>query len=206
VDRIAGAGAARELLRGDAALRKKLFAHAYSLTRNEEDANDLGQQAMARVIDPDDSPWDPDKQPNLLLYMGSLMNGIMSNRRRGERRHPTSSYESASYESEPEPAAAEPSGLERIERAEEAARMQRRVDLLRQRLTGDTLALAKIDLMVQGIDEVAEQAALLKCTVADVYAANRRIAYHVAQMRSAAPDEASRPTMRAVGSAPEAPS
>jgi|HubBroStandDraft_4_1064222.scaffolds.fasta_scaffold686389_2 DNA-directed RNA polymerase specialized sigma24 family protein len=51
-DPVAGARAAKELLERDERLRKKIFLHAYSLTRKVADANELAQDGIARAIDP----------------------------------------------------------------------------------------------------------------------------------------------------------
>jgi len=59
-------------------------------------------------------------------------------------------------------------------------------------LAGDNLALGKIDLLYQGIEDADEQAAILKCTVGDIYLANRRIAYQVELVKKEA---AARPPM-----------
>jgi DNA-directed RNA polymerase specialized sigma24 family protein len=185
-DRAAGAEAAAKLLKEDERLRKKIFVHAYKLTGNLPDAKDLAQQGMSRAIDPKRSPWDPDKQPSLLLHIGSLMNGLARNKRRGDGRHRAETYDTTD-DLHP---ASEPTALERMESAEELARLEYWMDLLLARLEGDTLALDKIGLVCQGIDGAAEQAARLKCTVKDIYRANERIAYHVERVKRDAPDGA----------------
>jgi hypothetical protein len=191
-DAVAGAKAAIALLEREPRLRKKIFAHAYSLTRNLEDAKDLSQAAIAKAIDPEDSPWDPDKQPNLLFHVGSLMNTAAFNRHRGEARHRTVRYEpSKDHTVDPEP-----TPEERIEHAEEMARLQGWLDKLLVRLAGDTVALGKIELMREGIDDAAEQAARLHCSVEDIYRASERIAYHASIVKRAAAKEPDPPRAR----------
>jgi DNA-directed RNA polymerase specialized sigma24 family protein len=185
-DRAAGAEAAAKLLKEDERLRKKIFVHAYKLTGHLPDAKELAQQGMTRAIDPKGSPWDPDRQPSLLLHIGSLMNGLARNKRRGDGRHRAEAYDTTG-DLHPAP---EPTVLERMESAEELARLGHWMDLLLARLAGDTLALDKIGLVYQGIDDAAAQAARLQCTVKDIYRANERIAYHVERVKRDAPDGA----------------
>jgi DNA-directed RNA polymerase specialized sigma24 family protein len=191
-DRVAGAKAAKDLLGRDERLRKKVFVHAYSLTRNLEDAKDLAQTGIAKVIDPEDSPWDPDKQPNLLLHVGSVMNGLARNTNRGHARHPTVAYEPAR---DPRPDGA-PTPEEQFAHAEDLARLQGWLDKLLVRLAGDSIALGKIDLMRDGIDDAAEQAKRLRCSVEDIYRANERIAYHASIVKRAARKDTDDPEAR----------
>jgi hypothetical protein len=181
-DRTAGAKTAKEILATDALLRKKIYKHAFSLTGSLADATDLSQEAMTRVIDPNGSPWEASEQPNLLLHVGSVMNSLAANRRRAHRRHPGTNYDpEADTRVDPEPMADE-----RIARAEDLARLQRLMDQLLVRLKGDDVALGKIDLLYDEIDDAGDQAARLGCTVNDIYLANDRIAYQVALVKRAA--------------------
>ncbi len=173
-DPVAGAQAAKKLLAEDGRLRKKIFAHAYSLTHNVASAKELAQEGMARVIDPGSSPWDRVKQPNLLLWVGSLMNTLAANKRRGDARHPTMTHEpDKDLRVDPEP-----TPEERTAHSGELAGLQHWMDQLLVRLAGDDVALGKIELLYDGVEDAAEQAARLHCEVADIYRANERIAYH----------------------------
>ena len=195
-DGVAGALAALELLREDAALRKVIVLLAYSLTHNLADAKELAQDAMAKAIDPAGSPWDPDEQPNLKEHLGSLMNSAMANRRRGERRHPFVPYERGK-DLRVDPA---PTVEQRMVQEDEASELEGEMVVLRARLAGDTIALGKIDLLYRGIDDAATQAEHLKCAVAEIYQASKRIAYHVERIK-----EARGRTVRAAPEGPRAP-
>ena len=173
-DRMAGAEAAKTLLKEDERLRKKIVAHAYTLTRNVQAAKELAQEGIVKAIDPEDSPWDPEKQPSLLNHIGSLMNSMAWNRRRGEERHPATVYK-PQKDQRPDPA---PMALERMTDAEDVARYEDWLDRLRERLAGDTLALDKIRLVYEGIEDASVQAERLHCSVQEIYRANERIAYH----------------------------
>jgi len=75
----------------------------------------------------------------------------------------------------------------------ESARLQGWMKDLLERLAGDTIALGKIELMREGIDDAAEQAARLGCTTKDIYRANERIAYHVDLVKNASRGSGGRP-------------
>lgn len=138
-DRIAGAQAARAQLARDARLRKQIILRAYAVTGNMADANDLAQQAMMRAIDPEGSPWDPAREPSLLVHLGSLINSRLANLRRGAGRHPVDPFDEAAVPTDqPGP---EASILARDARAEFEAWLVE----LQRRLDGDGIALAKLD-------------------------------------------------------------
>jgi hypothetical protein len=170
-------------------LRHIVWEWAYSLTENLADAGELAQEGMTRAIDPKESPWDPEKQPSLVLHVGSLMNSLAANRRRGEKRHKSVSYK-PKLDARVDP---DPTPEEQAERVEDLARLQGWMNDLLARLAGDTIALGKIKLMREGIDDAAEQAARLGCTTKDVYRANERIAYHVGLVKKASRAPGGRP-------------
>jgi DNA-directed RNA polymerase specialized sigma24 family protein len=174
-----GAKAARELLASDERLRKKIFAFAYDRTKELNAAKDLAHEAIVRVIDPERSPWDPAAQPKLLNHVGSVMNSLVANRRRGEMRHPFVRHEperDRRVDGAPSP---EARLLEVEDHSETMAQLRFWMDELRARLEGDALALGKIALLYEGVDDADAQAARLGCARRDVYRANERIAYHV---------------------------
>jgi DNA-directed RNA polymerase specialized sigma24 family protein len=185
-DRVAGAEAARQLLRADQALRKKIFVQAYRLTGNLPDAHDLAHEGMAAAIDPEASPWDPDKQPNLRLHVGSFMNGVMVNRRRAEARYRSTPFDPKDHD-RVDPA---PNPEQRLLNAEELAEFERRLERLRERLADDAIALGMLELFGEGVSAAAELAARLAhlgCEVKDVYRARERIAYHAKQVAGLPP-------------------
>jgi hypothetical protein len=69
------------------------------------------------------------------------------------------------------------------------------LDKLLIRLAGDEIALGKIELMRDGIDDAAVQAERLGCSVADIYRANERIAYHASIVKRAARKETDSPDL-----------
>ncbi len=181
---VQNARAAAARLRDDAGLRKRIVAYAYKVTRNLAEAKDLAQEAMMRAIDPDRSPWDPAKQPDLFLHIGSIINTIIWDRRRAEERHPVDAVDTNDV-LHPDP---QPRALELMQRGEENARYEYWLELLVDRLASDTVALDVLRLTDDGIDGAAAQAADLHRTVEEIYAANRRIAYHIERVKKEAPD------------------
>ena len=185
-DRKAGAEAAIKLLEEDARLRKQILRHAYKLTRNLDEAKDLAQGAIARACDPERSPWDQEKQPSLFLHIGSLINSDVANKRRADERHPPVPYDDEVH------ARLEPTALDLVIRGEEVTLYRRWMARLRVALAEDPIALGKIDLLYQEIEDADEQAAILKCTVNDVYLAQRRIKYQVELVKKEAAESSPR--------------
>jgi DNA-directed RNA polymerase specialized sigma24 family protein len=183
-DRVAGAEAARALLAGDRELRKRIVGYALTLTRDPHDATDLAQSAIAKVIDPNVSPWDPTTQPNLFLHVGSVMNSLVANARRAQKRHPLESYEAQADDARPHPSGT--LSAPAPDDDEDIRRLQGWMDDLLARLEGDDIATGKIRLHYEGVVDASGQAARLGCKVKDIYLANERIAYHVDIIRKAA--------------------
>src|SRR5688572_17081193 len=53
------------------------------------DAEELAQEALRRFLDPNYAGWDVAVEPDLLRHLGSIVNGLISNRvKREKRRHP----------------------------------------------------------------------------------------------------------------------
>jgi DNA-directed RNA polymerase specialized sigma24 family protein len=51
------------------------------LMHSSQDAEDLVQSALARVFDPQGSPWDPHGKKTFVLHVGAEMNNLASNER-----------------------------------------------------------------------------------------------------------------------------
>ncbi len=72
-----------ELKNGDA--EKQLRSLAHHFTRSTDDARDLVQTALARVLDPLDAPWDPVATKSLVEHLGKVMSNLSANARRSGR-------------------------------------------------------------------------------------------------------------------------
>ena len=99
------------------------------------------------------------------------------------RRHPATVY-NPKKDQRPDPA---PTALERMTTARTLDGYRYWMDRLRERLAGDTLALDKIGLVYEGIDDANLQARRLRCSVKEIYRANERIAYHAELVKRDAP-------------------
>jgi hypothetical protein len=199
-----GASGARERLAADPGLRARLMKMALSLTDNVvADASDLVQEAIRKTLDPNVSPWKPEKQPSLLRHLGSLMNSAASHQRRDARARRFIPF--ASENDGPQKAirgrgptaapmqAAEPNAEEGALAQEDGKRIDDRLARLRLRLAGDAIALGKIDLHAEGVDDAAAQAARLGCTVREIYRAAERITYHAKRVAAETKAEAADP-------------
>jgi DNA-directed RNA polymerase specialized sigma24 family protein len=63
-------------------VEKGLRHLAHWLARSHEDARDLLQSALARVVDPRGAPWDPDGPKDFVCHVGTVMSNMAANRRR----------------------------------------------------------------------------------------------------------------------------
>ncbi len=206
---VENARAAAALLRDDANLRKRIVALAYKVTGSRTEMRDLAQEAMARAIDPARSPWDPAKQPDLFLHIGSIVNTIIFNRRRAAGRHPEDAIEPED-DKHPGPVLPDrrPSVLQGMVREEDNARYEFWLEILTERLASDAPALDVHRLVCEGLEKPSQQAAKLKRPIEEIYAANRRLAYHIERVKEQYPDGRpssvpSVPPVQKPGGAPE---
>ena len=83
-----------------ASLSKRLTAFAFRKLgkTSPADAEDAAQAAIRQVFDPRYQRWSPRKQPDLFLFLGSLVNGILSNQRRLKRTKVETLYEQEDLE------------------------------------------------------------------------------------------------------------
>jgi DNA-directed RNA polymerase specialized sigma24 family protein len=63
-------------------VEKELRGIAHWLVRSPEDAKDLLQTALARVVDPGVAPWDPGGPKDFVHHVGSVMSNLAANGRR----------------------------------------------------------------------------------------------------------------------------
>jgi hypothetical protein len=160
----------------------RLLRYATWRTKNVEDARDLIADAMVRVCDPQDKPWDP-ARGSFFRHMRLVMDSdAIEQHRRGFKKYETvdSDHEAFDRVVEPTPG------------PDMALQAKRRLDWLRGmmltligRLQGkDPLGLSIYELACDNRhEEPAEFAEALAVPVEDVYEAMRRLRYHGAKVR-----------------------
>lgn len=137
-----------------------------------EDAEQLAGEAVAHLFDPTRKRWDPEKEPDLLRFLGSVVNGLIQNfvKKKSGREPVLDDPEGAHEVAEP----ARPLDDELHARA----RSRRKLQFLYERVRDDELALELLMLETEGISKPADQAAETKRPIKDVYNARRRLDGH----------------------------
>jgi hypothetical protein len=135
-------------------------------------ARDLVQGAITSVY-AHDSKWNPEKDPDLLRYLMSVVNSQLANERARASATRTSSMSaprtlSAAHRVGDAQAFSE-------EKAEEHDLLHRRMTLLRERLAGDPEALRLVELLLEGVDSPTELRRLTGWSAEVVLAARRRM-------------------------------
>jgi hypothetical protein len=69
-----------------------------------------------------------------------------------------------------------------LSEARKLERLRRLGGVLRERLLDKSRALRVFDLGCQGVEDAAEMARLVGCSVGEIYDANRQISYHAAKV------------------------
>ena len=139
--------------------------------RSMHDAEEIAQEAVRRFLDPNYAQWDQGREPSLVRHLGSIANGVLSDRR---QRKSSSNEELRDVADMAEVDASEDVET-RVASAEVAARS---LAALRERLAKDRVALDILELIIRGVDEPREQARQLSLAPREVYNARRRIALH----------------------------
>ena len=113
----------------------RLLAFATGRARSDDMGKDLAQNAIANVYDVD-STWDPEKQPDLLRHLMSLVNSDLWARRTSAASKLNRSIETSKQTRKLARAVEDKSAFSE-RRAEEHDLLTRRVQLLRERLVKD---------------------------------------------------------------------
>jgi DNA-directed RNA polymerase specialized sigma24 family protein len=121
-------------------------------------------------------------------YLGSIMNGLAANMRRGARGRRTVDYDDDS--APPSSSRGAPSPERAILEREEEAERQRVALAVRDGLEGDPVAVAVWDHAMAGVRGAAEIARRMGCPVHDVYRAQERIVHRGRRLRMRAAAEA----------------
>ena len=140
-------------------------------------AQDLASEAIRRHLDPGYADWDREAYPALLLWLGSVVNGMVRNhmRKQAYQRERLSQHAHHVARDHAPPAALQ------LESREE---MRQLLDILRERIVHDPLLIDVVEAWLEGVDQPAEIALALGCPVQDIYNANRRLRRHAESLRA----------------------
>ena len=155
--------------------RAKLVKFAAWRAHHGPEADDLLQEALAKVFDPDDSPWDPDGGKSFVLHVGSVINRLASHEWTSARaQHEVVDSRLASGKT-----AVDTSPLA------DATLAQRRESgelLLAELGDGDTVATKVLLAAREGCETPAELAEAIGHRVEEVYDTIRRLKYQGRQL------------------------
>lgn len=161
---------------------RHLLRYATWWTKNEGTAKDLIADAMERVLDPEDRPWDPSRA-SFRGHMRMLMGfGAIDERRTGFGKYEIVDDEHEAFERVVEPMPQPDALLHR----------KRKLVWMREMWTGvvarlkrdDTLPVRIYELACKGLhDEPEEFAEALGVPAPEIYEAMRRLRYHAQNVR-----------------------
>jgi DNA-directed RNA polymerase specialized sigma24 family protein len=157
---------------GDVHARLLDFAGHRCGKRNKAQAQDLAQQAIARVY-AYDSKWDPEKEPDLVRYLMSVVNSLLWNERTSH-----AAQKSVSIEQKKTQRAAMQVADPQAWNADTAAEndlFNRRLTLLRERMADDAHVLTLIDCTSRGLDSPDEIRAATGWSANTLLAVRRRM-------------------------------
>jgi DNA-directed RNA polymerase specialized sigma24 family protein len=158
-------------------IHARLLDFATHRTKPDALAKDLVQDAISRVY-AYEWKWDPAKEPDLVRYLMSVVNGLLANERTSAASRRTKSMSAKRGRAAAEAVRDDAAFSET--RAVEHDLFTRRMTLLTERLAGNARALKMVELMTSGIDTPA---AIRKVTG---WSADETMATRRAMLRAAA--------------------
>ena len=170
-----------------------LHRFAMRKTRHVQDAEDLANSTLEAAVARENAGtgWKSDPPP-LLTFLGSVMNGLMSNQRRTNKRRPTMAEgetENAPSES-PDAAEAMVEGEEEDTREKERARLKAELRAYLATKANGAIPLALLAAIESGVSGREKLAALIGCSVNELDNARERLVHHLARLKKGAPPEA----------------
>ena len=150
------------------------------------DAEDLAAEAIRRLLDSEYADWDPNREPDLLRQLGSIVNGLLSNElRNGRMKRVRSLDEPAVFDLAQQATLTEDKVTDGVDRT-------RVLSLLSIRIENDDVSRRLLILERNGVSKPALQAESLEVPIDVVYKARRRLAAHREAVRQELQSEASR--------------
>ncbi|MGH7271109.1 MAG: hypothetical protein ACREJ3_11825 [Polyangiaceae bacterium] len=165
-----------------ARVRTQIVRYATARTRSREHGEELAQMALTGAIDPQGSPWDPERDPDFARYLIGRVNGALASERKKLRLRADPGIVAMLWQRIYRPA--QTPGDVAIER-ERREGLDRRWRALRESFDGasDSLALRVLDQYEEGTIDAAAQAQALGADVCEVYAQHKRIARRARALR-----------------------
>jgi DNA-directed RNA polymerase specialized sigma24 family protein len=151
--------------------RKKALLYAKYATHSRSEAEALVDEALAAMIDPRDSLWDPSAQPDFGGHLLTIIRNKLPAERRTERRRSDEAWQGAPADATTSRAPTPETLEERIDAAEQQVETGRVLDeattLLR--VAGHERPARVIELWRDAVDQPVDQARTLGSTVAEIY-------------------------------------
>lgn len=162
----------------------KYAKHRLGTRGTWQDAEQLAQEAICRFLDPEYAAWDTEKQPDIMLHLGSIVNGVLANHVR--------KWENCKIDhKEPNKLGAEIDNRQRRSgnsisaegKCSDSPDARKVLSILTDRLAQDSLCQEVLLLHMDGIDRPAEQATALERPVKEINNARRRLDDHLQAVR-----------------------
>jgi DNA-directed RNA polymerase specialized sigma24 family protein len=159
----------------------QIAKYARYRARSQDRGAELAQRVFVEAFDPQRSPWDPERDPDLTRFLIGRVNGALAGERKKERvradPRAVASIETRYYGAELGP----------DEQMEERQQSTHTVAMLRAAFEGygDELERRVLEQYEEGVLTAAEQARVLGVDIGDVYRARRRITRHVRMLQDA---------------------
>jgi len=150
--------------------RRRALAFAKRRTRSNTKAEDLVDRGIAACFDPDESPWDPETEPDFAVHLLWVVdNRVPAELRKEVRRNDTGWQTNAADALHPPPRTPEERVGEAEQKMLDAAVVEDTVAELRR--AGHERPARVLEVWREEIDDAEEQARVLGCTVAEVHRA-----------------------------------
>jgi hypothetical protein len=152
--------------------RGRAIQHAKRRAGSLAKAEELVDEAIAAAFDPNDSPWDREKEPDLARHVLATMSRRLPSQRRNEARRNDSSWQAKAADATLKPARTPEELVGDARRQADAGGVLDDVTA-QLRAAGHELPARVLELWRSEIDEPAEQARVLGCSMDEIYRARK---------------------------------